>query len=46
LHGISPDGKTLAYCAARIGEYDIYTIPSEGGEKQQLTSTKGLNDGP
>jgi predicted dehydrogenase len=46
LHGVSPDGKTLAYCAARNGEYDIYTIPSEGGDETQLTSTKGLNDGP
>lgn len=46
LHGISPDGKTLAYCASRHGEYDIYTIPSEGGDETQLTSTKGLNDGP
>src|SRR5580700_11558473 len=26
-HGLSPDGKTLAYCAQRNGEFDIYTIP-------------------
>src|SRR5436189_925218 len=26
-HGWSPDGKTLAYCAERNGEFDIYTIP-------------------
>lgn len=46
LHGISPDGKTLAYCAERGGEYDIYTISSEGGDEKQLTFTHGLNDGP
>ena len=29
LHGWSPDGKTLAYCAERNGEFDIYTVPAE-----------------
>ena len=38
LHGITPDGKTLAYCAERNGEYDIYTIPAAGGNETQLTS--------
>ncbi len=46
LHGWSPDGKTLAYCACRNGEFDIYTIPSEGGIETRLTSAPGLNDGP
>lgn len=46
LHGWSPDGKTLAYCAERNGEFDIYTIPAEGGEETRLTNTPGLNDGP
>lgn len=46
LHGWSPDGKTLAYCAERNGEYDIYTIPAEGGIETRLTDTHGLNDGP
>lgn len=32
-HGWSPDGKTLAYCAERNGEFDIYTIPAAGGEE-------------
>src|SRR6202012_5070439 len=26
-HGWSTDGKTLAYCAERNSEFDIYTIP-------------------
>lgn len=46
LHGITPDGKTLAYCAERNGEYDIYTIPATGGNETRLTTARGLNDGP
>ncbi len=46
LHGVTPDGKVLAYCAERDGEYDIYTIPAEGGNETQLTTAFGLNDGP
>ena len=46
LHGITPDGKILAYCAKRNGEYDIYTIPTAGGNETQLTTAFGLNDGP
>ncbi len=46
LHGISPDGKTLAYCADRNGNYDVYTIPVQGGEETRLTDAPGLDDGP
>lgn len=45
-HGWSRDGKTLAYCAERNGNYDIYTISTEGGTEKRLTSTEGLDDGP
>lgn len=45
-HGISPDGKFLAYCAERNGEWDVYVIPSEGGDEIRLTDAKGLDDGP
>lgn len=45
-HGWSPDGNTLAYCAERNGEYDIYTIPAKGGSEIRLTQAKGLDDGP
>jgi dipeptidyl aminopeptidase/acylaminoacyl peptidase len=45
-HGWSPDGLTLAYCAEREGEFDIYTIPAGGGEEKRLTTAKGLDDGP
>ncbi len=46
LHGVTMDGQTLAYCAERHGEYDIYTIPTAGGNEIQLTTALGLNDGP
>lgn len=46
LHGWSPDGSRLAYCAERGGQYDIYTIPVEGGLETQLTNLPGLDDGP
>lgn len=45
-HGWSPDGKTLAYCAERNGNYDIYTIPFRGGKETRLTTAEGLDDGP
>ncbi|MEY8876142.1 MAG: TolB family protein [Leptothrix sp. (in: b-proteobacteria)] len=46
LHGWSPDGQRLAYCAERGGRYDIYTIGVDGGPEQRLTHTPGLDDGP
>lgn len=46
LHGWSPDGKQLAYCAERNGNYDVYVIPAEGGEEVLLTTAEGLDDGP
>lgn len=46
LHGWSPDGRNLAYCAERSGQYDIYTIPVSGGAETQLTDLPGLDDGP
>lgn len=45
-HGWSPDGKTLAFVGQRNGEFDIYTIPAEGGAETRLTTAPGLDDGP
>lgn len=45
-HGWSPDGKTLVYCAERNGDYDVWGIPSKGGDEFQLTNSVGLDDGP
>jgi Tol biopolymer transport system component len=36
----------LAYCAERNGNFDIYTIPVDGGEEKRLTISDGLDDGP
>ena len=46
LHGWSPDGKWLTYTAQREGDFDIYKIPSGGGEEVRLTTSPGLDDGP
>jgi hypothetical protein len=45
-HGWSPDGRTLAFCGDRGGEFDVYTIPAGGGDETRLTTAKGLDDGP
>jgi len=45
-HGWSPDGKTLAFVGERNGEFDIYSILTEGGAETRLTTAKGLDDGP
>ena len=45
-HGWSPDGKTLAFCGRRDGEFDIATVPAGGGPEARLTTAKGLDDGP
>ena len=48
LHGISPDGKQVAYCAFRGEnmEQDIYVMPVKGGKEVRLTVAPGLDDGP
>ena len=46
LHGWSPDGKELAYCAERNGQYDVYSINIKTQEEVQLTDEAGLDDGP
>jgi Tol biopolymer transport system component/sugar phosphate isomerase/epimerase len=50
LHGWSPDGTELAYCAFRMEEgnlaVDVYSISAEGGEERQLTRHAAFNDGP
>jgi Tol biopolymer transport system component len=46
MHGWSPDGKDLVFCAERNGEFDVYKVPSAGGQEQNLTNSPGLDDGP
>jgi TolB protein len=45
-HGWSPDGRRLAFCARRDGNFDIYDIPVEGGPERRLTVHPGYDDGP
>lgn len=48
LHGISTDGKMIAYCAFRgpENEADVYAMPVKGGKEVRLTDAPGLDDGP
>lgn len=50
-HGVTPDGKTLAFVGERTGpdgktDFDIYTIPTAGGPETRLIESPGLDDGP
>jgi TolB protein len=45
LHGWSPDGKFLVFTGQRNKEFDIYKVPSSGGEEVRLTTATGLDDG-
>ncbi len=33
----SPDGKWVAFSSSRYGDYDVFVIPTEGGEAKRLT---------
>jgi TolB protein len=46
LHGVSPDGQTVAYCAERPAGWDVYTMAVAGGAEKRLTDAPGLDDGP
>lgn len=45
-HGVSRSGKNILYTAQRNGEWDIYKLPTAGGNELRLTSTTGLDDAP
>jgi TolB protein len=50
LHGISPDGKTLAYVAVEgppgKKRINLFTIPAAGGPDTRLSDVDFPNDGP
>ena len=46
LHGWSPRGNLLSFCGERDGEYNIYTITTEGQNEIRLTRGNWLDDGP
>jgi Tol biopolymer transport system component len=45
-HGVSPDMKTMVYCASRNGNFDIYAMSTDGGVEIRLTTNETLDDGP
>lgn len=48
-HAWTPDGRTLAYTAARPefdNDYDIWVKDLAGGPERNLTRNRGLDDGP
>jgi len=46
FHGFSPDGKWLAVVAQRNGHFNLWRVPSEGGQQEQLTTKPAYDDGP
>ncbi|MCC7010733.1 MAG: TolB family protein [Acidobacteria bacterium] len=46
FHGWSPDGRTLAYCGERNGNFDVYTVSAGGGPERRLTTAAAKDDGP
>ena len=46
LHGWSPDGKTIFYCASRNGPMSIYSRLADGGEETRLLTSSGWADSP
>ncbi|HTU47626.1 MAG TPA: hypothetical protein VMF91_21365 [Bryobacteraceae bacterium] len=46
FHGFSPDGHWMAIVAQRNHNFDLFRVPTEGGEQQRLTVNPGYDDGP
>jgi len=46
LHGWSPNSKDLVFTAVRNDMWNIFKIPSKGGQEVNLTNMPGLDDGP
>lgn len=43
---VSPDGAMLAFKSAKAGTYDLWTVPTAGGEPKQLTKMPGREMNP
>jgi TolB protein len=46
FHGWSPDGRTIVFSGERGANFDVYSVPAEGGAETRLTNTAGVDDGP
>ena len=42
----APTGKEITFCSSRLGHFDIYTIPVEGGHEPKLLIDGPLNKMP
>ncbi len=40
-HGVSPDGRWLAFDSDREGNQDLYIMPAAGGEARRITTDQG-----
>jgi serine/threonine-protein kinase len=40
---LSPDGKWVYFDSDRSGRFELYRVPADGGEQEQLTNAPGLN---
>lgn len=45
-HGVSPDGRELAFVGNRGQGFQVFTVPIQGGEETQLTHDFDHCDGP
>ena len=43
---VSPDGELIAFKSAKSGTYDIWTVPTAGGEPRRLTTMPGREMAP
>ena len=43
---VSPNGERIVFKSARAGTYDLWTVPTAGGEPTQLTSMPGREMAP
>lgn len=46
FHAFSPDGKWMAIVAQREKNFDLFRLPTEGGQQERLTTSPGYDDGP
>jgi Tol biopolymer transport system component len=42
----SPDGREIVFYSTRSGNWDIWVVPSDGGEARQLTNDPATDDRP
>lgn len=46
FHGFSPDGQWMGIVSRRNDNFDLFRVPTKGGEQQRLTTHPANDDGP